>query len=273
MNSFGINKITRHLSFSAQRNANLLPVYLPRLSQLYLSTQATASTSTDENAPEEIILQCKDNIATLTFNRPKKANSIGKQMLAQLHDNISMLSSEQGNDIRCVVLTSCSDKVFSAGADLKERSKMSKEEAASFVTSLRDCMDCLSSLPMPLIASVEVRQNNLFFEVISLSSFPRVFLINNSFHFMQGAALGGGLEIALTADIIVSGTNALFGAPETSLAIIPGAGGEFWPMKNCCCTPVCCWFLHLSLKSVFCLLVYKVPNVFPGSSAPPGRKN
>ena len=174
MNSFGINKITRHLSFSAQRNANLLPVYRPRLSQLYLSTQATASTSTDENAPEEIILQCKDNIATLTFNRPKKANSIGKQMLAQLHDNISMLSSEQGNDIRCVVLTSCSDKVFSAGADLKERSKMSKEEAASFVTSLRDCMDCLSSLPMPLIASVEVRQNNLFFEVISLSSFPRV---------------------------------------------------------------------------------------------------
>ncbi len=49
--------------------------------------------------------------------------------------------------------------------------------------------------------------------------------MKSTHHFAQGAALGGGLEIALTADIIVSGENAKFGLPETSLAIIPGAGG------------------------------------------------
>ena len=48
------------------------------------------------------------------------------------------------------------NKVFSAGANLKERADMSKEEAASFVTSLRNCLNELESLPMPLIASVEV---------------------------------------------------------------------------------------------------------------------
>jgi len=161
---------------------------LARVSHNYLTTNA--------GAQHEVLLQHRaDNISTLTFNRPQKANAIGKLMLSQLRDCIATLSGDQGNNIRCVILTSCGDKVFSAGADLKERSNMSKDEASSFVTSLRKCLDDLSSLPMPLIASVE------------------------------GAALGGGLEIALTADLIVAGRNATFGAPETSLAIIPGAGG------------------------------------------------
>ncbi len=197
MQRFAIHRITRQIihfrTFLYQSPKVVVPSHLPRVSTRLLSTQETAPL-TNQDAQDEIILECKDNIATLTFNRPKKANAIGKQMLAQLHESIKFLSSE--NDIRCVVLTSCSDKVFSAGADLKERSGMSKDEAAAFVTSLRDCMDGLSSLPMPMIASVE------------------------------GAALGGGLEIALTADIIVSGSKALFGAPETGLAIIPGAGGK-----------------------------------------------
>ena len=173
----------------------------------------------------EVMLELKDNgnIAILTFNRQSKANAIGKTMLGQLQDHISFLSSSpssnsanasasasastsinnsasnserSNNNIRCVVLTSASNRVFSAGADLKERSKMNQTQAQTFVSSLRNCMDRLSSLPMPLIASVE------------------------------GAALGGGLEIALCADVIVAGSNARFGAPETGLGIIPGAGGE-----------------------------------------------
>ena len=151
--------------------------------------------STEANSPEVLLHHYSDTIAKITFNRPNKANAIGKKMLNELRDNVALLSGESGKYIRCVIITSCSDTVFSAGADLKERSVMTTEEASSFVTSLRACMDELHSLPMPLIASVE------------------------------GAALGGGLEIALTADLIVAGSNAKFGAPETSLAIIPGAGG------------------------------------------------
>jgi len=145
------------------------------------------------------ITQLSHGIMKVSFNRPKKANAMGKNMLSQLHDIIGKLTknNEESVDrnIRCIILTSNSDRVFSAGADLKERSEMTKEEASSFVTSLRSSLDGLASLPMPMIACVE------------------------------GAALGGGLEIALTADLIISGENATFGLPETSLAIIPGAGG------------------------------------------------
>jgi enoyl-CoA hydratase/carnithine racemase len=96
---------------------------------------------------------------------------------------------------RCVVLTSFSNKVFSAGADLKERATMSQDQAAEFVTLLRNTMERLAKLPIPVIASVE------------------------------GVAVGGGLEIALAADLRVASKSATFGLPETSLAIIPGAGG------------------------------------------------
>ena len=200
------------------------------------SNSDSGSGSRKENEKEkeaEVMLELKDNgnIAILTFNRQSKANAIGKTMLGQLQDHISFLSSSpssysanasasasaststsmnnsarnserSNNNIRCVVLTSASNRVFSAGADLKERSKMNQTQAQTFVSSLRNCMDRLSSLPMPLIASVE------------------------------GAALGGGLEIALCADVIVAGSNARFGAPETGLGIIPGAGGELSLVVN-----------------------------------------
>lgn len=130
-------------------------------------------------------------VTTLTLNRPK-ANAMGKRMLRELSECISVLEE---NRSRCVVLTSFSNKVFSAGADLKERATMSQDEAAEFVTLLRDTMERLSILPIPVIASVE------------------------------GVAVGGGLEIALAADLRVASRNATFGLPETSLAIIPGAGG------------------------------------------------
>lgn len=148
----------------------------------------------DENDLE--VTQLPDGIVKVSFNRPHKANSMGKTMLSQLQDIIETLNSEKGGKkVRCLILTSCSEKVFSAGADLKERSKMTMEEASSFVTALRSALNGLAELPMPMIACVE------------------------------GAALGGGLEIALTSDIIVAGKNATFGLPETTLAIIPGAGG------------------------------------------------
>lgn len=132
-------------------------------------------------------------VTTLTLNRPK-ANAMGSSMLQELRECLSELERED-HPSRCVVLTSFSRKVFSAGADLKERATMSQEEAADFVTLLRNTMQRIAQLPVPVIASVE------------------------------GVAVGGGLEIALAADIRVASRTATFGLPETSLAIIPGAGG------------------------------------------------
>lgn len=132
-------------------------------------------------------------VTTLTLSRPK-ANAMGYGMLQELCDCLTELE-QPDNPSRCVVLTSFSNKVFSAGADLKERAKMSQSEAAEFVTLLRNSMERLAKLPIPVVASVE------------------------------GVAVGGGLEIALAADLRVASQTAAFGLPETSLAIIPGAGG------------------------------------------------
>jgi methylglutaconyl-CoA hydratase len=131
-------------------------------------------------------------VSTITLNRPK-ANAMGSVMLQELSDTLDAL--EEDPSIRCVVVTSCSQKVFSAGADLKERATMNMDEASAFVSRLRDTFQRLSQLPVPTVAAVE------------------------------GVAVGGGLELALATDFRISGKGALFGLPETSLAIIPGAGG------------------------------------------------
>jgi methylglutaconyl-CoA hydratase len=132
-------------------------------------------------------------IAKITFNRPK-ANAMGSVMLQELQECLDELESESASD-RCAILTSCSDRVFSAGADLKERATMTQEEAADFVTLLRNTMERVARLPIPTIAA------------------------------MEGVAVGGGLEIALAADLRIASSSCSLGLPETTLAIIPGAGG------------------------------------------------
>lgn len=132
-------------------------------------------------------------IATLTLNRPK-ANAMGKILMEQF--SAAMDELEACEQTRCVIITSSSSKVFSAGADLKERAGMTLDEAEHTVTGLRTTLQRLASLPMPTIAVVE------------------------------GVAVGGGLELAMAADWIVASRGAAsFGFPETSLGIIPGAGG------------------------------------------------
>mmetsp|Transcript_20555 Transcript_20555/g.36100 ORF Transcript_20555/g.36100 Transcript_20555/m.36100 type:complete len:337 (-) Transcript_20555:1914-2924(-) len=132
-------------------------------------------------------------ITKLTLSRAK-ANAMGKQMMKDMADCLDELE-DPNNNTRCLVLTSFSQKVFSAGADLKERATMTLDEAELFVTLLRNTMERVASLPFPVIAAVE------------------------------GVAVGGGLELALAADIRIAGEAAVFGLPETSLAIVPGAGG------------------------------------------------
>ncbi|OEH94385.1 enoyl-CoA hydratase [Bacillus solimangrovi] len=132
-------------------------------------------------------------IITITLNRPESANAFSKDMLFNLHEVLTDIKFD--TSIRCVIITGAGERIFCAGADLKERSRMSEVEVKKTVSLIRHTMDELESLPMPVIAAI------------------------------NGAAFGGGLELALSCDIRIASDNAKVGLTETSLAIIPGAGG------------------------------------------------
>ena len=132
-------------------------------------------------------------ILTLGLERPEARNALGRQLLREIKEALAVVLDDLS--IRVVILHSLVPGVFCAGADLKERAGMTPEEAMAFVQALRATFTTLERLPMPSIAVIE------------------------------GAALGGGLELALACDLRVVGGAATLGFPETSLAIIPGAGG------------------------------------------------
>mmetsp|Transcript_25265 Transcript_25265/g.27582 ORF Transcript_25265/g.27582 Transcript_25265/m.27582 type:complete len:282 (-) Transcript_25265:51-896(-) len=132
-------------------------------------------------------------VAHLVLNRHEGKNSLSKQMISEFNAAVNELHND--NVVRAIVVKSTVDKVFCAGADLKERATMPDSEVPLFVKKLRDSFHAVSKLPVPTIAAID------------------------------GAALGGGLELALACDIRVAGEKALLGLPETALGIIPGAGG------------------------------------------------
>ncbi|OPB44505.1 enoyl-CoA hydratase/isomerase family protein [Trichoderma guizhouense] len=124
--------------------------------------------------------------------------AISRQMLQELSQQIEEIHSEKSaSGTRALILASAVDNVFCAGADLKERKKMSVSETQQFLVALRDMFSRLAALPIPTIACV------------------------------SGLALGGGLELALCCHLRVFSSNARVGLPETRLAIIPGAGGTY----------------------------------------------
>lgn len=140
-----------------------------------------------------ILLEVQDNIATITLNRPDAANAFSKQMLHNFQEILAEIKYDQ--NIRTVIITGAGEKVFCAGADLKERSTMSQVEVKQTVSLIRQVVNDVEQLPMPVIAAI------------------------------NGAAFGGGLELALACDFRIAVDKARVGLTETSLAIIPGAGG------------------------------------------------
>ncbi|KAH8401737.1 hypothetical protein KR009_007582 [Drosophila setifemur] len=132
-------------------------------------------------------------ISVIGLNRPAAKNSFSRGMVETFTDVLDDIKKDNGS--RVVVLRSLSPGIFCAGADLKERKGMTPEEATEFVKELRALLISIEQLPMPVIAALD------------------------------GAALGGGLEMALACDIRTAAANTKMGLVETRLAIIPGAGG------------------------------------------------
>jgi len=134
-----------------------------------------------------------NQIMGLYMNLPKTKNAISKDFLKTLKENIEEINLN--SNIRAVILMSNSPGYFCTGANLKERSTMTVTEAKHFVTDLRNTFNNFANLRVPTICGLD------------------------------GYALGGGLELALTADIRIITKNVTVGLTECGLAIIPGAGG------------------------------------------------
>ena len=132
-----------------------------------------------------------DGLAFLTLNR-QPVNALSLQFIESLSKLFDEISSNSKINI---LIISSSIKHFCAGADLKERSDLSIIETERAVSAIGDCFIKLENLPFITISSI------------------------------KGAALGGGLELALCCDFRVADDSAIIGLPETSLGIIPGAGG------------------------------------------------
>ncbi|MEC0767019.1 enoyl-CoA hydratase [Bacillus atrophaeus] len=135
----------------------------------------------------------KKTIAVVTLNRSHAANSLSADMLYELQDTAQKIESDP--NIRCVILTGSGEEAFCAGADLKERRGMDHSQVRRSVSLIQSVVSRIEALPQPVIAA------------------------------LNGTALGGGLELALACDIRIATNDVRLGLPETSLAIIPGAGG------------------------------------------------
>jgi enoyl-CoA hydratase/carnithine racemase len=140
-----------------------------------------------------VTLERDGHAAWITLNRPEARNALSFPTLNRLRELLAELREDAS--VWAVVLTGAGDKAFCAGADLKERRTMPAEMVPQFVAQIRATMDDIAALPQPTIAA------------------------------MNGHAFGGGCEMALACDLRILDEAALIGLTETSLAIIPGAGG------------------------------------------------
>jgi enoyl-CoA hydratase/carnithine racemase len=146
------------------------------------------------DAPRELVLvERRAAVAVVIIDRPERMNALSRATVERL----GQIGRELGSDpsVRACVLTGAGEKAFCAGADLKERSGMTREQVREMLGLYQTELAWLSSSEFPTVAAV------------------------------NGVALGGGLELALCCDLRSAAEHAVFGMPETSLAIIPGAGG------------------------------------------------
>ncbi len=165
--------------------------------QVVYSAQAAAKLPprmTDKTYATLVLSNPEQHVLQITLNRPEVANAFNTQMATDLMHCFERLALEPG-DTRCILLTGAGERAFCAGGDLKERDGMSNaawtEQHLVYERMIRAVIDC----PLPIIAGV------------------------------NGAAYGGGCELAAAADFVYASENASFAMTETSLGIIPGAGG------------------------------------------------
>ncbi len=139
-----------------------------------------------------VTCEVEAGVAVITIDRPKALNALNEEVLTDLKAAFDGLDLDA---VRCVVLTGAGDKSFVAGADIGAMAKMTKAEGSAFGKYGNDIFRMIETFPVPVIAAI------------------------------NGFALGGGNELAMSCDIRLCSDNAVFGQPEVGLGITPGFGG------------------------------------------------
>lgn len=142
---------------------------------------------------ENIIFNREGKLGIVKINRPDKLNALNIGTLDELRTVFNMI--EEDSSIAVVIITGSGDKAFVAGADITEINKLNKDEAEAFSRNGQDIFNYIENFDKPVIAAV------------------------------NGYALGGGCELAMSCHIRIASENARFGQPEINLGIIPGYGG------------------------------------------------
>jgi enoyl-CoA hydratase len=141
---------------------------------------------------EFVKCEAQGAVAVITIDRPKALNALNPDVLSELKQTFEAVDQ---SSIRAIVLTGAGEKSFVAGADIGSMSTMTKAEGEAFGKLGNDIFRMIETFPIPVIAAI------------------------------NGFALGGGNELAMSCDIRICSDNALFGQPEVGLGITPGFGG------------------------------------------------
>jgi len=142
---------------------------------------------------ENLKIEHSDGVVTISISRPEALNALNLKTLSEL---ITVLQQTyQHDDYRGLIITGDGDKAFVAGADIKELSALTRDQALAFAQNGQRLFKLIEDCPKPVIAAV------------------------------NGYALGGGCELAMACHIRIASDDAKFGQPEVNLGIIPGYGG------------------------------------------------
>jgi len=143
---------------------------------------------------ENLLLEKENGITVITINRPAKLNALNKATIEELHQAFDAENKDQST--RVIIITGSGEKAFVAGADISEFAHFSVEEGGKLAAKGQELLfDFVENLSTPVIAAV------------------------------NGFALGGGLELAMSAHFRIASDNAKMGLPEVTLGVIPGYGG------------------------------------------------
>jgi enoyl-CoA hydratase len=145
-------------------------------------------------AYENLLFEVKDQIAYITFNRPKVLNALNRQTVEELGDALNRAREDAA--VRVLILTGAGEKSFVAGADINELAQRAPIDGKDFSLFGQEIFHRLETMGKPSIAAI------------------------------NGFALGGGCELALACTMRIASKNARLGQPEVKLGIIPGYGGS-----------------------------------------------